>query len=137
MTGLALSLASNPDLISTHIHTSAIMDTQKYNGWTNHATWLCNLWFDDLSPLFEDHIEDLSDEHDSKDALLDTLAEWIEQHVEEYVETIVDERVGFVMDLVNSAYRDIDFRDIAEHYVDDVWDDIETHRLNQREPIGV
>jgi len=113
------------------------MDTQKYNGWTNHATWLCNLWFDDLSSLFEDHIEDLSDEHDSKDELLDTLSEWIEQHVDEYVEMIVDERVGFVMDLVGSAFREIDFRDIAEHYVDDVWDDIETHRLNQREPIGV
>ena len=112
------------------------MDTQKYNGWTNHATWLCNLWFDDLSPLFEDHIEDLSDEHDSKDELLDTLEEWIEQHVDEYVESIVDERVGFVMDLVGSAFRDIDFRDIAEHYVDDVWDDIETHRLNEREPVG-
>jgi len=112
------------------------MDTQKYNGFTNHATWLCSLWFHDLSPLFEDHIEDLSDEHDSKDELLDTLSEWIEQHVEEYVDSIVDERVGFVMDLVGSAYRDIDFRDIAEQYVDDVWDDIETHRLNQREPIG-
>ena len=57
------------------------MDTRKYNGWTNHATWLCNLWFDDLSPLFEDHIEDLSDEHDSKIELLDTLEQWIEQHL--------------------------------------------------------
>ena len=113
------------------------MDTQKYNGWTNYSTWLCNLWFDDLSPLFEDHIEDLSEEHDSKDELLDTLSEWIEQHVDGYVESIVDERSGFVMDLVGSAFREIDFRDIAEHYVDDVWDDIETHRLNQREPIGV
>ena len=69
------------------------MDTQKYIQRTNHATWLCNLWFDDLGPLFEDHIEDLSDEHDSKiELVLDTLEQWIEQHVEEYVESIVDER---------------------------------------------
>ena len=33
------------------------------------------------------------------------------------------------MELSCSAYRDIDFRDTGEHYVDDVWDDIETHRL--------
>ena len=113
------------------------MDTQKYNGWTNHATWLCNLWFDDLSPLFEDHIEDLSDEHDSKDALLDTLEEWIENDITEYVECNVNEDNGFIMDVINHTLHEIDYRDIAENYVDDVWDDIETHRLNQREPIGV
>jgi hypothetical protein len=113
------------------------MDTQKYNGWTNYATWLCNLWFDDFTPLFEDHIEDLSDEHEDKADLLNTLEMWIKDDVNEYVESIVDERVGFVMDLVGSAFKDIDFRDIAEHYVDDVWDDIETHRLNQKEALAV
>ena len=113
------------------------MDTQKYNGWTNYATWLCNLWFPDFTPLFEDHIEDLSDEHEDKADLLNTLEMWIKDDVLEYVESIVDERVGFVMDLVGSALNDIDFRDIAEHYVDDVWDSIETHRLNQKDALAV
>ena len=113
------------------------MDTQKYNGWTNHATWLCNLWFDDLAPLFEDYIEDLSDEHDSKDELLDTLAQWIEDHVDDYVELTIDEDNGFIMDLVSSAVNNIDFKDIAEHYVDDVWDSIETHRLNQKDALTI
>lgn len=113
------------------------MDTSKYNGWTNRATWLCNLWFSDFSPLFEDHIEDLSDELESKEDLLNTLEEWIENDVTEYVESTINEDNGFITDLVNQSLYEIDYRDIAEHYVDDVWDDIETHRLNQREPIGV
>ena len=113
------------------------MDTQKYNGWTNHATWLCNLWFSDFTNLFVDHIETLSDDHDSKDELLDTLAQWIDEHVDEYVESTIDEENGFITDLVNSALNDIDFRDIAEHYVDDVWDSIETHRLNQKDALTV
>lgn len=113
------------------------MDTQKYNGWTNYSTWLCNLWFSDFTPMFEDHTADLSDEHDTKDALLDTLEEWIENDITEYVECNVNESNGFIMDVINHALHEIDYRDIAEHYIDDVWDDIETHRLNQREPIGV
>ena len=121
----------------THFHICNHMDTQKYNGWTNYSTWLCNLWFSDFTPLFEDHIEDLSDEHNSKDELLDTLEEWIESDITEYVECNVNEENGFIMDMINHALHEIDYRDIAEHYVDDVWDDIETHRLNQREPIGV
>ena len=87
--------------------------------------------------MFEDHTADLSDEHDTKDALLDTLEEWIENDITEYVECNVNESNGFIMDVINHALHEIDYRDIAEHYIDDVWDDIETHRLNQREPIGV
>ena len=108
------------------------MDTQKFNGWTNRATWLCSLWFTNLSYLFEDHIEDLSDDHDSKDEILDTLAQWIEECVIEYVDSVVDEDNGFIMDIVNDSIKNIDFIDLAEKYVDDVWDDIETHRLNKK-----
>ena len=111
------------------------MDTQKYNGWTNYATWLCNLWFDDFD--FSDDIEGLSECCDSKMDLLSHIEDIIKLNVEEYVDTIVDERIGFVMDLVGAAFQEIDFRDIAEHYVDDVWDDIETHRLNQKEALTV
>ena len=112
------------------------MDTQKYNGWTNYATWLCNLWFPDFRPLFEDHIEDFSDEHEDKADLLNTLEMWIKDDVLEYVDSTVD-GVGFARDLLDQALNDIDFRDLAEHYVDDVWDAIETHRLNQKEALTV
>ena len=111
------------------------MDTQKYNGWTNYATWLCNLWFDNFD--FSDDIEDLSDDCDSPMDLLPLIENHIELVVEDYLDAVVDEKNGFVSDLIQAAYNDIDFRDIAEHYVDDVWDDIETYRLNEREPLGV
>ena len=111
------------------------MDTQTYNGWTNYATWLCNLWFDNFD--FSEDIEDLSGECDSKMELLPLIENHIELVVEDYLDSVVDESNGFVSDLIQSAYNDIDFRDIAEHYVDDVWDDIETYRLNEREPLGV
>ena len=113
------------------------MNTHKYNGWTNYETFCVNSWYQDLSYLFEDHIEDLSDEHDDKQDVLNTIAGWIEEHINEEVDLQVDNRGGFVGDLMNAALTEVDWLDLAEHYIDDVWDDIETHRLNQREPIGV
>ena len=38
------------------------MNTQKYNGWSNYETWLCNLWFNDFD--FTD-IMDMFDDCDS------------------------------------------------------------------------
>ena len=105
------------------------MDTQKYNGWTNRATWLCNLWFDHFD--FSDHIEDLSESHTDKDDLLNTLEEWIENEVTEYVESTINEDNGFITDLVNQSLYSIDYRDLAEHYVDEVWDYILDHRKEE------
>ena len=113
------------------------MNTHKFNGWTNYETFTVNAWYQDLSYLFEDHIEDLSDEHDDKQDVLHTIAGWIEEHINEEVDLQVDNRGGFVGDLMNAALTEVDWLDLAEHYIDDVWDEIETHRLNQREPIGV
>lgn len=110
------------------------MDTQKYNGWTNHTTWLCSLWF---NFDFTDDIADLSHDCHSKWLLIPLIENIIELYVEDYLDAVVDEKNGFVSDLIQSAYKDIDFRDLAEHYVDDVWDAIETHRLNQKEALAV
>ena len=41
------------------------MDRNEYNGWTNRATWLVNVWFDPQSAADVDWIEDsISEEYD-------------------------------------------------------------------------
>lgn len=106
-----------------------------YNGWTNYETWLCNLWLDGLE--FEDFIHDLSDDLEDKDAVLDWCADYLEQLVEDLIEDATPRGVsGFITDLINSAFQEIDFRDIAEHYVDDIWDDIVTYRQEQQDALA-
>ena len=107
-----------------------------YNGWTNYETWLCNLWFDGLD--FGDYIQDLSDDHESKDSVLDWVSEYIEEYVQESIDCSLNpgDTHGFIADLINSAFQEIDFRDIAEHYVDDIWDDIETYRQEQEDALA-
>ena len=89
----------------------------KYNGWTNYETWLCNLWFENFD--FSDRL-DMFDECDDKDDILRIIKNYIQDYVEEVVEESRGNASGFINDLINSALGEIDYYDIAEHYVDDV-----------------
>tara|TARA_E500000305_G_C4011451_1_gene233048 strand:- start:1357 stop:1758 length:402 start_codon:yes stop_codon:yes gene_type:complete len=99
-----------------------ITNTTKYNGWTNYETWACNLWFcsfdfTDLMYIF-DGCEDKGD-------ILNTIEDYIKDYVEEFVEDATPSNThGFIQDMINSAIQEIDFRDIAEHYVDFVADEL-------------
>lgn len=103
------------------------MNIQKYNGWTNYETWLCNLWFDNFD--FIDQIDLFEDCVDNCD-VLNIIEEYIKSTVEQFVEGYTEPNEfrsahGFIQDMLNSAVSEIDFRDIAEHYVDDVVDELE------------
>ena len=91
----------------------------KYNGWTNYETWLCNLWFDyfDFSEML-----DMFDGCEDKGDIVNNIEDYIKDYVEEFVESYLapGDTHGFIHDMLNSAIQEIDFRDIAEHYVDDV-----------------
>ena len=100
------------------------MNIQKYNGWTNYETWLCNMWFNDFD--FTDMMDMFDNCEDNCD-VLDIIEEYIKSTVEEYVEYSLSpgDQHGFIHDMLNAAISEIDWRDIAEHYVDDVVDELE------------
>ena len=103
------------------------MDTQKYNGWTNYATWLVNLHFDGLD--FTDDIEaGVFDDMNSNDIRCH-VASWIQELVESYLEEVVDLDNLFVLDIIHTTINDVDWHDIADHYVDDIKDEIKDREL--------
>ena len=103
------------------------MDTQKYNGWTNWATWMVNLHFDNLD--FTDEVESGSFDDISKDDLRCQLAYTIQEYVECYLEEVADTSNTFVADLISGTMQDVDWHDIAEHYVDDILDELKDREL--------
>ncbi len=116
-----------------------ITNTNKYNGWTNRETWLCNLWFDNFD--FTD-LMDMFEGCEDKGDILNTIEDYIKDYVEEFVESYIspnDYRAahGFIQDMLNSAIQEIDFRDIAEHYVDDVADELELVNEDAKELASV
>ena len=109
-------------------------DSRRYNGWSNYETWLCNMWFNDFD--FTDMM-DMFDKCEDNCDVLEIIENYIKEHVEEYVEySLGDNSVaispgdqhGFIHDMLNAAISEIDWRDIAEHYVDDVVDELELIR---------
>jgi len=103
------------------------MNTQKYCGWSNYETWLCNMWFNDFD--FTNMMEMFDKCEDNCD-VLEIIENYIKEHVEEYVEYSLSpgDQYGFIHDMLNAAISEIDWRDIAEHYVDDVVDELELIR---------
>ena len=101
----------------------SMSNPNKYNGWTNYETWLCNLWFDNFE--FTD-ILDIFDGCEDNDDILNVIEDYIKDFVNEFVEVSFSpgDSHGFIHDMLNSAIETIDFRDIAEHYVDDVVDEL-------------
>jgi len=100
----------------------SMTNPNKYNGWTNYETWLCNLWFEnydftDILGIFEDYEE--------RDDILRVITNYIKDDVEYRVEESRESASGFVNDLINAALGEIDYYDIAEHYVDDVMSQLE------------
>lgn len=82
--------------------------SEKYNGWTNYATWRVNLeLLDGMSA------EDFGITHTNKDDAHDIIKEWVETMTDEYPD-------GFVKDYCNAFLSDVDWHDIARHYVDEL-----------------
>jgi len=85
------------------------------------------MWFNDFD--FTNMMEMFDKCEDNCD-VLEIIENYIKEHVEEYVEYSLSpgDQYGFIHDMLNAAISEIDWRDIAEHYVDDVVDELELIR---------
>ena len=101
-----------------------------YNGWYNYETWLTNMHFDSFFEFFKDQVDDDMFEDMDAPAVHSYIAEFIEQYVRDYVEETVGQNSLFIMDMIGSFLDDVDFSEIAEHYVDDVMEAMEVKNNN-------
>jgi hypothetical protein len=95
------------------------MERNEYNGWTNYETWNAALWMDNDQYQYARYRElatELLEYHGGyrEDALY-ALAEAMQQDFD----ANLPDTTGVYMDILNAAAREIDWQDIAEHYIDE------------------
>lgn len=91
------------------------MNENTYNGWTNYETWNVALWLDNEQGSQEDMI-DLAREYRHEEPY--ELGKAIKDYVEEQNPLASD--ASMWSDLLNAALSEVDWTDIAEHYLSDL-----------------
>jgi len=85
------------------------MATSEYNGWTNKATWLVNLWLTNEQATSEEMsciARDLKTKYPVASA------------IREYVESLLPELDGFASDLMTYALDEVEWVEIAEQAIE-------------------
>lgn len=98
---------------------------RRYNGWTNYETWAVALWIDNeqgshsywcdaAQESWDDTDEDADDRaHDAAIVLAERLKS-------EHEEAMPDLKATVWANLLGGAFSEVDWYEIAEHYLDDV-----------------
>ena len=82
-----------------------------YEGWKSYETWLVALWLGN-----EEGTYNLMQEFADEETETCRLGDRIKDFIEEYNPC---EESGLYTDLLNAAISEVDFYEIAEHYMDE------------------
>ncbi len=98
------------------------METKTYNGWRNYETWLCKLWMDNDQGSYsywQDQTEECCESAEDADEAAAELASRIESTMDESMDDLFPKSSGFFHDLLMSSLQEIDYREIADSFVED------------------
>jgi hypothetical protein len=97
------------------------MNTKKYNGWTNYETWVVNLWITNDSGsagYWEAAADSAVREHDEYEPR-HTVREVADAMQSEIMDECLLEGGTMYCDLIGAAFCNVNWREIAEHFVAD------------------
>lgn len=106
------------------------MTHKEYNGWYNFEAWLCSLWIDNDQGLYNywRQVTDMACR--TCNALYDSQTDkeaatyWLSERLKEWVEENdpLSGTANLYADLMGAAISEINFYEIAEHWIDDQWE---------------
>lgn len=94
------------------------MNKKEYNGWYNYETWAIALWMDNEQGSQEYYNEMARDYKGDVHRLADALKESHESMAEESAPILFE--ANWMSDLFRAAMSEVNWREIAEHLLDDL-----------------
>ena len=102
------------------------MSNEKYNGWTNRATWTANLWLnedqDSLREYWEiDGLLERINDGEDKFKVMRQLSKTIEEYIDDMIDTQLESTnllSSMTADLLHGAIAQINFDEIADHWLE-------------------
>ncbi len=88
---------------------------KRYNGWANYETWLVALWMDNDYGTVDhwnevaEELWDEDDPHKSQRLLANRMKDEITEHMPDLK--------GLYADMLNAAFAEVDWDEIASHYL--------------------
>lgn len=110
------------------------MNRNEYNGWTNYETWCVNLWMSNdanTDEFYREMAQEVYDEAENEKRADGTvlfsrdevatriLADRLKDELEERQSELTGV-CGVFADLLCAALSEVDWHEIAEHYIEDV-----------------
>lgn len=115
------------------------VEDKQYNGWLNYETWLVNLWIDNEQSSHEecrelaknavennDTDKDMYSYSDAEVSLASDLEQWVHNT---FIEGLIPES-GMICDLLNAAWQEVEWREIATHMIDAAIEDRNIERMD-------
>ncbi len=103
------------------------MTNKEYNGWTNYETWLVKLWIDNdegSDGYWSEQAEECV-KVDGRENAVRSLGDLIREQHEQLWSEIHGDKCGVFQDLMTSALHEVNWEEIAHHYVDEVEIEVE------------
>ena len=99
-------------------------DDKRYNGWTNYETWNLALWLSNDSGSYDYWTEQAQDAYDSAEAERSFSREEnatldLAKRLQSETEDQAPEVSGFYADVLSAAISEVNWYEIAEHYIED------------------
>jgi len=103
------------------------MTNKEYNGWYNYETWVVNLWMDNDEGSQAYWLEQAEEcvKVDGKEDAVSSLEDLIKEDHEQRWSGINQDRASVFSDLMGAALSEVNWREIAQHLVDEVEVEVE------------
>ena len=110
-----------------------------YQGWTNYETWSVNLWIDNDEDIQDYWHEEAMEAYLNAEATAHSTRQYVAavdlaEQIKDQHEEAMPELDGVWADLLNASLSEVNWRELAEHMIDGIKDEVDNEERDDQDP---